>query len=82
MKVLLLALVLVVSVSGSKLSKYVSQPCLVKVSPPMEGVKTYPRPHELKNAPVEPIDWRNYTAPGTNVGVNYCTPTRNQHIPQ
>lgn len=62
--------------------------CLIKADPPVKDHITYKRPQHLLGASEfeklqdEPIDWRNYTAPGTNVGINYCTPTRNQHIPQ
>lgn len=82
-KCLMLGLVLVQLSSSTKLSKYVSQPCLVKSFPAMEGVKTYPRPHEFMNLKaLTPIDWRNYTASSSNTPINFCTPTRNQHIPQ
>jgi cathepsin X len=81
---LLLGLVcLQISQISSKVSKFNSNPCLVKVDPPLPDVKTYPRPHELLDLEdLKPVDWRNYTAVGSNVAINFCTPTRNQHIPQ
>ncbi|VDK51609.1 unnamed protein product [Anisakis simplex] len=58
--------------------RYLREPCLVKSGKLYEH-RTYPRPWELEDFDdtqlPEEFDWRNVS------GVNYCSPTRNQHIP-
>jgi len=78
LKFLLVGLILIQvnELTCSKISKFNTKPCLVKVFPRLKGVQTYPRPHELLDLKeLSPIDWRNKS------GINFCTPTRNQHIP-
>ncbi|KHN85735.1 Cathepsin Z [Toxocara canis] len=54
-----------------------SEPCLIKSGKVFEH-RTYPRPWELPGFEMDlpaSWDWRNVN------GINYCSPTRNQHIP-
>uniref|UniRef100_A0A0M3ICX5 cathepsin X n=1 Tax=Ascaris lumbricoides TaxID=6252 RepID=A0A0M3ICX5_ASCLU len=57
--------------------RYLREPCLIRSGKVFEH-RTYPRPWELPGFEVDiptEWDWRNVN------GVNYCSPTRNQHIP-